>query len=348
LLWCNNWYIREETLQEATNDIVNFQYHQPLSHYWGDGQRFEVAVNTQNATPLPRYFGYGRGLTFLTWTSNQYSQYGTLVTPPTTRESTFTLDKILDNETKLQIREHTTDTAGYLDILFALFDLLGMSFAPRLRDIGDATLYYVDSLAAYPKPQAILTRRLNNTLPLTHWDEMLRLAASLKFRWTTASLLIRKLQAFPQQHILTAALQEYGRLLKTLFILRCSDDDIYRRRLFTQINKGEKLHALRAHLFSANRGRIRKKFPEEHLNQANCLNLLTNAIMVWNTVYRQAALDYLTQQGQLITDEEIAHLSPVRFEHINIHGKYFFDISVPLTNDGLRPLGASDGRVNYE
>ncbi|MBZ0309018.1 MAG: transposase, partial [Anaerolineae bacterium] len=346
MLWCSNWYFRDETLQEASNDLVNFQYHQPLSHFWGDGhlsssdgQRFEVAVNTQNATPLPRYFGYGRGLTFMTWTSNQYSQYGTLVTPPITRESTFTLDKILDNETELQILEHTTDTAGYLDLLFALFDLLGMSFAPRLRDIGDATLYYLDSIANYPHLQAILTRKASDHLTLTHWDEMLRLVASLKFRWTTASLMISQLQAFPQQHVLTAALQEYGRLLKTLFILRCSDDEMYRRRLLTQLNKGEKLHALRGHLFSANRGRIRKKFPEEHLNQANCLNLVINAIIVWNTVYMQATLDYLRQLGQVITDEEISHLSPVRFEHINIHGKYFFDISVRLNQDGLRPLG---------
>ncbi|MBI5930538.1 MAG: Tn3 family transposase [Chloroflexi bacterium] len=67
LSWVNNWYLREETLQAATTRLVNFQYAQPLSHYWGDGrfsssdgQRFAVAVRTQNATPLPRYFGFGR------------------------------------------------------------------------------------------------------------------------------------------------------------------------------------------------------------------------------------------------------------------------------------------------
>lgn len=56
----------------------------------------------------------------------------------------------------------------------------------------------------------------------------------------------------------------------------------------------------------------------------------------------QAALDHLQQQGQLIPEDALAQLSPVRFEHINIHGKYSFDISVPLLNNGLRPL-AADG-----
>jgi len=150
MIWCNTWYIREETLQQATRQLVNYQYRQPLSHYWGDGrfsssdgQRFAVAVRTQNATPLPRYFGYGRGLTFLTWTSNQYSQYGTLVTPPTAGEAAYTLDKILDNESELDIKEHTTDTAGYTDLIFALFDLLGIQFAPRIKDISDTRLYFI-------------------------------------------------------------------------------------------------------------------------------------------------------------------------------------------------------------
>lgn len=345
MLWCNTWYVRAETLQQATNVLVNYQYQQPLSHYWGDGrfsssdgQRFAVAVPTQNATPLPRYFGYGRGLTFLTWTSNQYSQYGTLVTPPTAHEAAYTLDKILDNESDLDIQEHTTDTEGYTDLIFALFDLLGIQFAPRIKDISDTRLYGIRSDPPYPHLQALITRHLDLRLIQLHWDDMLRLAASLKFRWVTPSLIIRKLQAFPRQHPLAQALQEYGRLVKTIFILRYFISEAYRRHIGAQLNKSEQFHTLRAHLHSANRGFMRKKFPEEHLNQANCLNLVVNAIAVWNTVYMQAALHYLRQSGQVISEDELVHLSPVRFEHINIYGKYSFDISEPLAEDGLRPL----------
>lgn len=347
LIWCNNWYIREETLQKATDELVNYQYRQPLSHYWGDGrfsssdgQRFAVAVRTQNATPLPRYFGFGRGLTFLTWTSNQYSQYGTLVTPPTHGEATYTLDKILDNETALDIQAHTTDTAGYTDLVFALFDLLGIQFAPRIKDISDTRLYCIDPTLTYQHIDSVWARKLNLNLIHQNWSDMLRLAASLKFRWTIPSWIIRKLQAFPRQHILTQALQEYGRLVKTIFILRYFQSEAYRRRIVSQLNKGEKLHALRAHVHSSNRGRIRRKYPDDHLNQANCLNLITNAIIVWNTVYMQAAVQHLRQNGQVISEDEMSHLSPVRFEHINVYGKYSFDISVPLNSEGLRPLVA--------
>ncbi len=90
LAWCNNWYLRESTLKAANTEIVNFQYHLPLSKIWGggtlsssDGQRFPVSVKNRIAVSLPRYFGYGQGVTFYTWTSDQFSQYGVKVTPST-------------------------------------------------------------------------------------------------------------------------------------------------------------------------------------------------------------------------------------------------------------------------
>ncbi len=68
-------------------------------------------------------------------TSDQFSQYGSKVAPSTSRDATYVLDEILDNETELPIVEHATDTAGYTEMLFALFDLLGLQFAPRIRSI---------------------------------------------------------------------------------------------------------------------------------------------------------------------------------------------------------------------
>jgi TnpA family transposase len=345
LIWCTNWYVREETLQAATNVLVNYQYQQPLSHRWGDGtlsssdgQRFAVAVKTKNATPLPRYFGYGRGLTFMTWTSDQLSQYGTRVTPPTVRDATYVLDAILDNETDLDIQEHTTDTAGYTDLVFALFDLLGLQFSPRLRDIGGNNLYCIDGSVAYEHVASVIARPLDMDLILKHWDNLLRVTASLKMGWVTASTLIRKLQAFPRQHKLTQVLQEYGRLVKTIFILRYVDSEAYRRRILIQLNKGEAVQGLRRFLFFDNLGRIRGKDSEAHMNQAGCLNVLTNAVVVWNTVYMQAAIDHIEAQGYQVNEDHLVHLSAARYQHINPYGKFVFEISVDLTSSGLRPL----------
>ncbi len=88
----------------------------------------------------PRYFGRGRDVTFYVWTSEQHTHYATRVVRTTVRDATYVLDGILDNQTELPIEKHTTDTAGYSDIIFALFDLLGLQFAPRLAGLPDTRL----------------------------------------------------------------------------------------------------------------------------------------------------------------------------------------------------------------
>lgn len=215
LAWHTTWYLREETLKSAFSELVNFHYQLPLAQIWGggtlsssDGQRFPVAVKTRNAVSLPKYFGYGKGLTYYTWTSDQYSQYGTKVIPSTIRDATYVLDEILDNETELTILEHTTDTHGYTDLVFGLFDLLGLQFSPRIADLADKTLYRIDKTIKYKNINSLITGTINLDLIERHWDEILRVSGSLKLGRVTASLLVSKLQAPQQKNALTKALQE--------------------------------------------------------------------------------------------------------------------------------------------
>jgi TnpA family transposase len=346
LAWTSQWYLREETLQAAVTALVNFQYRQPLARHWGDGtlsssdgQRFPVRGKVRNASALPRYFGYGEGITFYSWSSDQFSQYGTKVISSTIRDATYVLDEILNNETDLTILEHTTDTAGYTDLVFALFDLLGMQFSPRLRDLGDRQLYRLKTdPAIYPRLDTRLTGRIDLPRLLEGWDDLARVAGSLKRGYVTASLLISRLQAYPRQGQLTKLLQEYGRLIKTIFVLRYLKDEALRQRVHTQLNKGEKLHDLRKFLFFAREGVVSQKYEDGQANQAGCLNLLTNAVVVWNTVYMQAALEAMQQEGYPVQEEDLAHLWPSRFAHIHRYGKYAFDVEAARTRVGLRPL----------
>ena len=345
LAWCTNWYVRDETLKAATTRLVNFQYHQPLSRFWGtgtlsssDGQRFPVSGKVRMATALPRYFGYGKGVTFYTWTADQFSQYGTKVIPTTVRDATYVLDEILDNETELPLLEHTTDTAGFTEIVFALFDLLGLQFSPRIRDLGDQRLFRMERQKRHPRLGPRLKGRINRDRILNNWDDLLRVAGSLKRGWVTSSLLIGKLQSYPRKNRLTRALQEYGRLVKTIFILRYLESEPLRRRIHAQLNKGEALHGLREFLLFANKGTLRKKQEEELMNQAGCLNLVTNAVVTWNTVYMAAVIDRLRAEGKTVNEEDIARLSPARYEHINPYGKYRFEVEDGLSRSRLRPL----------
>jgi TnpA family transposase len=75
---------------------------------------------------------------------------------------------------------------------------------------------------------------------------------------------------------MTRALQEYGRLVKTIFILRYLQSEAYRRKINLQFNKGEALHALRRFIFFANQGKLRRHQSEE---QANPMASISSGLM---------------------------------------------------------------------
>src|SRR5450755_5060214 len=146
--WTSEWYLRHETLEAATGRIVDHQSTIALAQRMGtgersssDGKRRRVSPDSQQARALPRYFGRDRGLTHYGWVSDQHTHFATRVIRTNVRDATYALDGILDNRSQLPIRIHSTDAAGYSDIIFALFDLLGLRFAPRLAGLPDTRLW---------------------------------------------------------------------------------------------------------------------------------------------------------------------------------------------------------------
>jgi TnpA family transposase len=124
-----------------------------------------------------------------------------------------------------------------------------------------------------------LTRRANLDLVAAHWDDLLRLAGSLKFGHATASLLVSKLSASGRQNALATALKEYGTLPRTIYAARYLSDPAYRRKISRQLNKGESLHALKRDLLYAHEGTVRARHLEQQTEQAWCLTLITNAVV---------------------------------------------------------------------
>jgi len=150
---------------------------------------------------------------------------------------------------------------------------------------------------------------------------------------------VSRLEARPRKSGLAKAIQESGRLQKTLFLLRYAESEDLRRRIGRQLNKGEDLHALRRFLVFAGEGKMRRRDPEEQEDQALCSNLLTDAVVTWNTVYYQKVFDQLAREGYPLRDEDVAHLWPTRYAHINPYGKYAIDV------DGEPGGGAQAGTV---
>lgn len=238
----------------------------------------------------------------------------------------------------MQIEEHYTDTAGFTDHVFALMHLLGFRFAPRIRDLADKRLYVADKQHDYSALSKLIGGTLNQKAILTHWNDILRLAVSIKQGTATASLMLRKLGSYPRQNGLAVALRELGRIERTLFSLEWIQDIELRRRVNAGLNKGEARNALARAVFFNRLGKMRDRSFENQRYRASGLNLVTAAIILWNTVYLERAINALKQHGEKINENLLQHLSPLGWEHINLTGDYVWANQKKPGKGFFRPL----------
>ncbi len=345
LSWVRHHFLRAETITRANACLVQAQRDIPLAQIWGggyvasvDGIRFVVPVRSVNAGPNPRYFGQGRGVTYLNYTSDQFSGLGGLVIPGTIRDSVYALEALLEQESGLTPTEIMSDTGSYSDLMFGLFWCLGYQFSPRLAELKEARFWRIDPDAEYGPLNGLARHRINTNLIATNWDDILRVAGSLKVGTVHASTLVQALQRGGHPTTLARAIAELGRLPKTLHLLNYLDDDYYRRRIQIQLNRGEGRHGVARHVFHGQLGELRQRYRQGQEDQLGVLGLVVNMIVLWNTWYMQDALDVWRAQGREVRPEDVERLAPLRFQHINVHGKYHFTLPETVAQGHHRPL----------
>jgi TnpA family transposase len=345
LSWLQAWHIRDETYSSALATLVNAQLNQSFAENWGDGttassdgQRFRAGGRAESTGHINPKYGSEPGRLFYTHISDQYAPFSSKLVNVGVRESTYVLDGLLYHESDLRIEEHYTDTAGFTDHVFGLMHLLGFKFAPRIRDLGDTKLFIPKGDAVYSTLKPMIGGTLNIKQIKAHWDEILRLATSIKQGTVTASLMLRKLGSYPRQNGLAVALRELGRIERTLFILEWLQSVELRRRVQAGLNKGEARNALARAVFFNRLGEIRDRSFEQQLYRANGLNLITAAIVLWNTVYLERATNALLANGNTFDSDHLQYLSPLGWEHINLTGDYLWKSRVKVGSGKFRPL----------
>ena len=350
LTWLQAWHIRDETYAAGLAELTNAQLRQPFAAHWGDGttsssdgQNFRAGGRGQSAGQVNLKYGPEPGVQFYTHVSDQYSPFHTKVINATVRDATHVLDGLLYHESDLRIEEHYTDTAGFTDHVFGLMHLLGFRFAPRIRDLADKRLFILgDGIKGdarlYPTLAAMIGGSVNVGHIRAHWEEILRLAASIKQGTVTASLMLRKLGSYPRQNGLAVALRELGRIERTLFTLDWMQNVELRRRVQIGLNKGEAKNALARAVFFNRLGEIRDRSYENQRYRASGLNLVVAAILLWNTVYLERAVQAIREAGKDVDGTLLQHLSPLGWEHINLTGDYLWQQSRQVEQGQFRPL----------
>lgn len=327
----SEWFLRETTLKAASKAVVDHHHLLPFSATWGDGtlsssdgQRFAVQRDGLLGAVYPRYFGYyDRALTLYTHLSDRFGVFATQAISCAPREAGYVLDGLMENDTLVRPLAHTTDTHGFTEQLFGLCHLLGIAFMPRLKDLPDQRLYKLDRDADHGPLEPLFHAVVDTALIAEQWDQLLRIAASLRDRTAPAHVVLQRLiNASPADRV-SKALTALGRACKTLFVLRYIHEEPTRLAIQRQLNRGEARHSLARWLFFANRGEFRVADYEEVMNKASCLGLLSNAAVLWNTVQIERVVGRLRAGGAEIDPADLAHVWPLQHARIIPNGTYF-------------------------
>ena len=339
------WHISDDNYVAARAAIINAHQKHPMAAIWddgttssSDGQYFRAGGRAGPGGAVNAKYGIDPGVVVYTHVSGRYDPFHTRVLSATMSEAPYVLDGLHHHahQTDLRIAEHYTDTAGATDHVFGLCHLLGYRFAPRIKDLKDRKLYTIDKPGAYPLLEPLIGDTVETAAIASQWGELLRLKASIQAGVVVPSVILRKLAAAGGGNALSRALRALGRIERTLFTLQWLSDPDLRQRSHAGLNKGEASNSLRRAIFFHRQGEIRDRTFENQSFRASGLSLVTAAIVHWNTVYLDRAVQHLRAQGVTIPDDLLAHIAPLGWEHIALTGDYVWTDSGAIP--GFRSL----------
>jgi len=355
LAWVQRNYIRPDSLEKANARLVEAHSQLELAGRWGggevasaDGMRFVVPARNIYTGYNRKYFGSERGITYYNYTSDQFTGFHHIAVPGTLRDSLYILSGLLEHKTTLNPKELMSDTAGYSDVVFGLFYLLGYTFSPRLADLEGVRYWRINRDADYGTLEKLSKNVIKQEHIVQHWDDVLRLVGSLKLGTVKAPEVMRVLAREGSLSGLGKAVAEIGKVAKTMYLLRYVDDPVYRRRIHTQLNRGEGRHRLARAVCHRRRGELYQKYQRGLEEQLGSLGFVVNCVVLWNTRYAEAILSHLRGIGENVLDEDVARLSPLKFAHINVLGRYHFEMSEEVAGGDLRPLRDPDSLDTLE
>ncbi len=344
-----NWFFSPEATRLANDRVASLMTRLPLPniyrqmsdtvHTSSDGQKFEVRQDSLNANYSFKYFGKGKGVSIYSFIDERHVLFYSTVISAAERESTYVLDGLLHNDV-IESDMHSTDTHGYSEVIFGVMNLLGFSFAPRIRNLKKQRLYaFRQETRQEALPNTVRpVGYINTALLLEQWDEILRFVATMKVKETTASDLFRRLNSYSKQHALYRALKTFGHIHKSLFILRYLDDLALRQAIEKQLNKSESAHKFTRAISVGNPRELLEADKQEQDMEEGCKRLIKNAIICWNYLYLSQKLEE-AGDGPLRETllQAIRHGSVVCWQHINLLGEYDFSEERLEDSVGIKP-----------
>ena len=311
-----------------------------IAHTASDGQKYQVLVDSLLANYSFKYFGRDKGISVYTFIDDRHSLFYSTVMSASEREAAYVIDGLLHNHV-VKSNIHSTDMHGFTETIFAATHFMGTSFAPRFKNISRQQIYAFSSKKTYARKgyQILPSRPITQKIIKESWDDVLRFMVTIKLKETSASTLFKRLSSYAKDHPLYKAIKEFGRIIKSQFILTYIDELSLRQRIEKQLNKVELSNKFSKAVFFEKNQSFSVATRDEQDIVVQCKSLIQNAIVAWNYLYlSQRIIDTKLKQDKQALIGAIRNGSMLTWQHINMRGEYDFTKSANSNRFDLKKI----------
>lgn len=337
----NDKFIRPETTGMANTVISDAIANLSVYKYWTinedspfgsvDGQKHTCRINTFKARYSAKYFRKGKGVSAMTLVSN-HVPLSTVVISPNEYEGHFAFDLLYNNTSEIQPKSLATDNHGINNVNFAILDIFGYQFSPRYAKFKKIFNELFDVILESDKLIIKLKKQFNFKLIEHEWENIQHIICSLSRKTTIQSTVVKKLSNTKRSNKTLAALREYDRVIKCIYVLDYADNKTLRQFVQQALNRGEAYHQLRRAIASVNGNQFRGGNDYQIDQWNDCARLIANCVIYYNSAILSRLVEKFEKENNKKAIDVLANLSPVAWRHILLGGNYSFEDQVAITN----------------
>jgi TnpA family transposase len=243
------------------------------------------------------------------------------------RQAGAAIEGVIRQSSADDVAQLAVDTHGFTDYAMGLARILGFDLRPRLSHLRDRRLHVPQHHTVPAELIAVTDRDVRMNLIESIWDGLVRVAASVQTGQCTAVQALSRFGSAARGQPVYDGGTHIGRLFRTIYLIDYFTNSEFRAELQHVLNRGEAVHTVQRAIHIGGIPLELTRHNDSLAAVSSALALLSNAVMAWNTIHMQRAVDEIeATSGETVRADDLRRIAPTHLESINLRGTFNFPI----------------------